>query len=106
ANEVVDNGLVCRWRKGSVQRGVRISAEPVPQIGGDQLGWEVIVPARGEWRACLQFTTLIDGDAIEPRYRCGEPVERSTPAERLKKWRRDVPLLETDDDDLRMVVNR
>src|SRR5207253_2273316 len=48
----------------------------------------------------------IDDELIEPRYRCGVPVERSTPSERLKKWRRDVPLLASEDDDLRMVVSR
>ena len=68
--------------------------------------YEAIVPARGEWRACLQLNPVIDGEHIEPRYRCGEPVERATPVERLRKWRRDVPLLATEHDDLRLVVNR
>lgn len=106
ADEAVDGSLVFRWRKGNVRRGVRVGCDPKPQVNGNQLTWEVIVPARGEWRACVQLTPLIDGNDIEPRYRCGEPVERSTPAERLKKWRRDVPLLETEDEELRMVVNR
>jgi glycogen debranching enzyme len=51
-------------------------------------------------------TTLIEGEPIEPRYRCGEPVERATPVERLRKWRRDIPLLVTGDEETRMVVNR
>jgi len=106
ANETLDGSLVFRWRKGAVRRGVRVTCQPKPQFSGTQLTYEVIVPARGEWRACLQLTPVIDGDDVEPRYRCGESVERSTPAERLKKWRRDVPLLETDDEELRAVVTR
>ena len=106
SSEVVDGSLIFRWRKGAVRRGVRVTCQPKPQFSGNQLTYEVIVPARGEWRACLQLTPVIDGDDVEPRYRCGEPVERAMPAERLKKWRRDVPLLETDDEDLRMVVTR
>src|SRR5581483_6410349 len=80
-------------------------AGPAWSVNG-QRTWEVIVPARGEWRACIQLTTLIDDDVIEPRYRCGEPVERSTPAERLKKWRREVPLLASENEDLRTVITR
>jgi glycogen debranching enzyme len=106
ADETVDGSLVFRWRKGHVRRGVRVTCNPKPQLNGNQIGWEVIVPARGEWRACFQLTPMIDGEDIEPRYRCGEPVERATPVERLKKWRRDVPFLATDDEDLRTVVNR
>ncbi|GAC1597873.1 MAG: glycogen debranching N-terminal domain-containing protein [Acidimicrobiales bacterium] len=106
ADEPVDGSMVFKWRKGNIRRGVKVSCEPRAQANGNQMLWEVIVPARGEWRACLQFVAVIDGEEIEPRYRCGVPVERSTPAERLKKWRRDVPLLATDDDELRMVVNR
>lgn len=106
SDEALDGSLVFRWRKGNVRRGVRVAFDPRPQIQGDQVTYEVIVPARGEWRACIQLIPIIDGDEIEPRYRCGEPVERSTPVERLRKWRRDVPLLETEDEDLRAVVNR
>ena len=106
ADEVVDGSLEFKWRNGNLRRGCRIVCEPRAHISGDKLGWEVIVPARGEWRACIQLTTIIDDELIEPRYKCGEPVERATPAERLKKWRRDVPLLATENEDLRAVVAR
>ncbi|MFI5041411.1 MAG: glycogen debranching N-terminal domain-containing protein [Acidimicrobiales bacterium] len=106
ATEIVDGVLVFRWRKGTTRRGARVACEPRPTIEGNQLTWEVIVPARGQWSTCLQVSPVIDGETIEPRYRCGEPVERSTPAERLKQWRRDVPLLDTEHDDLRQVVSR
>jgi glycogen debranching enzyme len=104
--ETVDGALLFGWRKGSVNRGVRVSLSERPLIDGNQLSFEVIVPARGEWRTCLQVSPVIDGEHIEPRYRCGEPVERATPGERLRKWRRDVPLLATAHEDLQLTVGR
>jgi len=104
--EAVDGALVYRFRKGNVRRGARISCTPKPQVVGNTMVYEVIVPARGEWQTCLQVTASIDGDDVEPRYQCGEPVERATPVERLRKWRRDVPFLATEDEELRLVVNR
>jgi len=105
-SEAADGALVFRYRKGNVRRGARVACTPKAQLVANTLTFEVIVPARGEWQACMQVTPIIDGHDVEPRYRCGEPVERSTPAERLKKWRRDVPFVATDNDELRLVVTR
>ena len=105
-SEGVGDDVVFRYRKAGVRRGARVGCTPKGHLAGDTLTFEVIVPARGEWQTCVQVTPVIDGEDVEPTYRCGEPVERSTPAERLKKWRRDVPFVATDDDDLRLVVNR
>ena len=57
-------------------------------------------------RLCLQFTPVIEGDEIEPRYLCGQPVEQATPTQRLDQWRSIVPRVETDFEDLRKVVAR
>ena len=32
----------------------------------------------------MQVTPVIDDQEITPRYLCGQPVERSTPVERLE----------------------
>ncbi len=66
----------------------------------------MIIPPRGEWSVCQQFTCSIEGEAIEPRWLCGQPVERAKPAERMAQWRRSVPNLDTDHEGLRMVVAR
>ncbi|HEY2430957.1 MAG TPA: glycogen debranching N-terminal domain-containing protein [Acidimicrobiales bacterium] len=106
ADEAIDGSIVFKWRKANVRRGVRVTCDPKPAFNDNEIAYEAIVPARGEWRACIQLTPIIDGEDIVPRYRCGDPVDHSTPAERLKKWRRDVPILATDDEDLRAVVSR
>ena len=61
---------------------------------------------RGTWSLCQQFTCGIDDDEIEPRWLCGQPVERAKPAERMAAWRRSVPVLDTDHEGLRAVVAR
>ena len=47
-----------------------------------------------------------DDGVVEPRYRCGQPVERAAPEERLQRWRRTVPAVETDFTPLQFVVRR
>ena len=43
---------------------------------------------------------------MAPRYRCGQPVERATPAERLARWRSKVPQVQSDDDELKRALDR
>jgi glycogen debranching enzyme len=47
---------------------------------------------------------VIEDEEVEPRYLCGHPVERATPVERLEKWRRGVPMVETEHEGLRKLV--
>jgi glycogen debranching enzyme len=93
------------YRRGAVSRGVTIRFSPVPAlVAEDLVTFEAIVPARGEWSACTEIHPVIEGKAVDPRYLCGQPVDRAAPAERLAKWRRQVPHVETDHEDLKMVI--
>jgi len=95
------------YRRGTVHRGTLLQFSPAPkQIGSDIVSFEVIVPARGQWQACIQVQPVIEGKAIDPRYACGQPVERAAPAERLAKWRRQVPQVETDHETLGQILAR
>ncbi len=102
--ETRSDGVVHTVRRNGVRRGVRIAlpGEKVPAL----TTIEVIIPAHGEWTTCLQVTPIIEDEEIQPRYLCGEPVERAAPAERLQKWRSSSPVLTTDHDGLRMAVAR
>ena len=104
--EAVDGAVVFHYHKGGVRRGCRVSTSPKAHLAANTLSFEVIVAARGEWHTCVQVAPVVDKEEVEPRYRCGEPVDRSTPTERLNKWRRDVPFVATDNEDLRTVVRR
>jgi glycogen debranching enzyme len=106
AFEPVGDHLVFRFRRGVVRRGVRITFSQKAQLAATVATFEVIVPPKGQWSTCMQVTAIIEDDEIEPRYTCGQPVERATPMERLVKWRRQAPILDTDHDELRHAVAR
>ena len=94
------------YRKNAVSKGLRVTTEAAPKVVGTALLYEVVVPPRDCWSTCIQFTTVIEGEEIEPRYKCGEPVEEATPQRRLEAWRSGVPVLDTDCEDLRTAVER
>ena len=94
------------YAREPVARGVEIRAVGAHRVAPGLITFEVIVPARGEWSTCLEVGPVIDGRLFAPKYRCGEPVERATPSERLAEWRRQVPQVETDHPALKQVVAR
>jgi len=98
--------LLYTYSRGPVDRGVEIHAPEAEQVTPGLLRYKVIVPARGEWSTCIEIGPVIDGRVFAPKYRCGEPVERATPSERLAEWRRQVPQVETDHPLLKQVVAR
>ncbi|MDQ3898510.1 MAG: amylo-alpha-1,6-glucosidase [Actinomycetota bacterium] len=98
------DGLVFRYRNGTSRRGLRITSSEPGQYVADTAAWETVVPAQGSWRTCLQFTTAIDGDEIEPRHLCGQPVEAAMPHQRMDRWREAVPAVDTDDEALQQAV--
>ena len=93
-------------KRAGVSRGVEIRFNGTRSVSADMATFEVSVPPRSEWSTCIEFAPIIDGVAINPRYRCGEPVDRATPTERLAQWRRLVPQVETDHPGIKGVIAR
>jgi glycogen debranching enzyme len=101
------DGLELSYRRGTVSRGMSLRFTPTPsRVADDLVSFEVIVPARSEWRSCAEIRPVVEGKTIDPRYLCGQPVDRAAPAERLARWRRQVPQVETDHEGLRHVLTR
>ena len=121
--------LSIAYRRGGMSRGVRFrfltSSSFVPFAGGrpgagagseghvaaydlsaNLLAVDVVVPAHGAWVGCMEVAPVIDNTDLQPRYRCGQPVERAMPSERLAQWRQQVPHVTTDHDGLRTVIAR
>ncbi len=99
--------LIFNYHKGLTHKGLRVGTEQAANVTMlSTLRFEVVVPARGTWQTCLEFTPVIEGEEIEPRYRCGEPVEDATPKRRLDQWRSVVPSVDTDYPGLKAVVAR
>ncbi|HUZ19067.1 MAG TPA: glycogen debranching N-terminal domain-containing protein [Acidimicrobiales bacterium] len=67
---------------------------------------EFVVPARGEWRGCVEMHLEMDGEAVDLRYRCGEAVFGSAPAARLRAWQQKTPRVRTDDDGLAAALDQ
>lgn len=105
--ETRDGVLALSFRRGTVSRGIELHFTPHPSsVGEDIVCFEAIVPPRGEWTSCLEVHPVLEGTHVIPRYRCGQPIERSAPAERLARWRSQVPQVESDDDELRRALDR
>jgi glycogen debranching enzyme len=112
------NRLTLSYRRGAMSRGVELRfstgtepREPAPddvtlRLAEDLVTWEVVVPGRGSWTGCMEVAPVIESTAVDPRYRCGEPVARAAPSERLALWRQQVPHVKTAHDGLRSVVQR
>jgi glycogen debranching enzyme len=117
-----DGCLVLSYRRGSTSRGVQLRfavqgdgdgdggggerQTEVFRISENLVAAEVVVPAQGSWSACMEVVPVIESSLVLPRYRCGHPVERATPTERLARWRRQVPNVRTDHQGLAGVVAR
>ena len=120
------NVIDISYRRGMVNRGVRLAFHENPQVppgpdgsegraprGPSTSGFalsdsrirvEVVVPARGSWSGCVEVIPIIESSAILPRFGCGQPIERAAPTERLAHWRKSVPHIVTDHDGLRTVI--
>ena len=72
----------------------------------DSITIDVIVPARGEWRTCFEVELEMDEEPVELRYRCGERVEYSAPATRLREWERTTPRITTGDEGVDRTLGR
>jgi glycogen debranching enzyme len=94
------------YRRGTVTRGVEIRFNDPDRLSSDLACFEVIVPARDEWSTCIEVSPMFDGTGVDPRYRCGQPIDSATPTERLATWRRQVPQVETSHPGLKEVIER
>lgn len=98
--------LCFSYKRGGVSRGVEVAFGERVSLAGDLASFEVVVPAGGEWSTCIQVTPIVEGQKITPRYLCAQPVARAAPVERLARWRRQVPVVDTDHEGLKAVIQR
>ncbi len=103
---VGDRQIEWSYERGTFRRGARLSFSERPMLSSTHAVFDVVVPAGGMWSTCVQLTPTADGKEITPRYLCGQPVERSTPAARLEAWRRNLPSITADHDAFTSLVAR
>ncbi len=101
-----DSRLTFRYKRHSFQRATHVDFSGSPRIQGNHVVYETVVPPRGKWSACIEVTPVIGELEVTPRYQCGQPVERSTPVARLEEWRARMPVVTSDDDQFRALLER
>jgi glycogen debranching enzyme len=84
-------------RLNDVDKEVEILLSEDCSVESGLAAWAITVPAHGDWSMCLGVNVTIDGQAVEPRFRCGVPDTEAEPTVRLDTWRAQAPVLETDD---------
>jgi glycogen debranching enzyme len=95
-----------RHRRGGVTRQVRIRTGAAASVNGHGAGWTVTIPAGGSWSTCVQVSARLGDLEVAPRHRCGQPAGDSEPVRRLRRWRREVPRVNTDWVPLRIAYDR
>ena len=98
--------LTFRYKRHSFERGTHVQFSGTPRIEGTHVVYETVVPPHGTWSACIEVTPVIGDHEVTPRYQCGQPVERSTPVARLEEWRARMPVVTSDDDQFRALLDR
>ena len=101
-----DARVTFAYQRGQFRRATYVDFSEVPRSMGEHVGYEVIIPPHGSWSTCIQVTPVLDTHEVTPRYLCGQPVERSTPATRLEEWTRRLPLVSSDHDQFRELLQR
>lgn len=94
------------YERGRFRRAARLDFSQPPHFAGGVASYEVIVPTGSSWEVCLQLTPVLDGEVVEPRYRCGQPVERAKPVERLEEWRQRLPRMEVGNRTFQSLLDR
>ncbi|MGP8163431.1 MAG: glycogen debranching N-terminal domain-containing protein [Acidimicrobiales bacterium] len=103
---VTETALVFTYAYRESTRRITVVPPPGSRVASGVITTQAVVPPRSEWRACFEISLELDGERVEPRYRCGEPVDRSTPAARLRAWEQATPKVETDDEDINRTFGR
>ncbi|MBI3257722.1 MAG: amylo-alpha-1,6-glucosidase [Actinobacteria bacterium] len=104
--EARDGELRLGYQLDNSRRGVVYRMTGFDTVGHHGALVEVSIEPGGEWRACLEVAPVIEDEEIEPRYRCGQPVEKAAPTERHAQWRKQVPTVTTNHAGLAVAVTQ
>ncbi|MET0895928.1 MAG: glycogen debranching N-terminal domain-containing protein [Acidimicrobiia bacterium] len=85
--------LTWHYERGAFRRSTAIDFSRAANVRGSNVSFDVILPPGDDWTLCMQVTPTIDDVQVQPRHRCGEPVEWSEPVTRLESWRQARPAI-------------
>jgi glycogen debranching enzyme len=104
---LADGAMVLTRGKGDHKVGCRVTASDDVTVGLGTLRWEGIVPARSSRAVSFVVTPVSGGDGGAPSGSQPRPASQgSESGERLERWHRGVPDIETDFHPLAQVLRR
>ncbi|HWS47669.1 MAG TPA: glycogen debranching N-terminal domain-containing protein, partial [Acidimicrobiia bacterium] len=98
--------LTFTYKRHSFERSTHVDFSEAPRIHGTHVVYETVVPPRGRWSTCIEVTPVLGDEIVVPRHQCGQPVERSTPVARLEQWKARMPVVTSDHDQFRALLER
>jgi glycogen debranching enzyme len=96
SSEITADSIGFGHRLGERTRAVDFAFSEPADVSADSASWLIDLEPHASWRLCVGIAGSVDGSPIEPRYRCGEPIEVSKPARRLAEWRQRAPVVASD----------
>ncbi len=98
--------LAFSYQRGTTKRGIKVSSSQPPKLAEGIVSFEVVIAHGASWSVCIEVVPQVDGTPVALRYPCGQIISKATPTERLAKWRKMVPLVDSDDEGFDSVVAR
>ena len=86
-----DRALVFRHEDGDVVNEVRVTTTEPAIIDPGLLTWRRQVGPGERWDVCCEVSVCFEGNALDPRFRCGDAEEDTVPSRRLASWRATLP---------------
>jgi hypothetical protein len=90
-----DRGSVCIVSEGG-RRGLVVRGAEAHASASGALHWQVGVPARSEWVACLEVAAVRGREELAPRHPCGSSPYEAVPTTRQAGWEGHLPRIESD----------
>jgi glycogen debranching enzyme len=87
-----------RLREPDSDAGSIVRAHPAGALDAKRgtIAWQVLLPAKHEWSACLEIAAVLAGKEVRSLHRCGKPVETSPVTTRQVAWEASLPRITTD----------
>ena len=93
-----------QWR--GKHRGLLVEAKDASEVRHDGLSFQVVVPARGEWRTVLFTRPVVEGRELVSYYGLSQKIDDAAPVVRLRKWGLEALVVSSADDKLDQVLQR
>lgn len=94
--EIDANGMRFTHRDGEIRKAVELTTGSSAIIEPGLITWTAMLAPRQTWEVCIEITTTMGDETIEPRFRCGTPDVEAMPHRQLASWRARLPDIDTD----------